>query len=191
VKPLETEGRTIGYVPMVEEQHFTVGIFIIPPGARIPLHDHPDMCVVSRVLYGKMQVISLDWEHKNKGTGRIVGGEARVVKNRTITAPQIQVLYPNVANIHEFRASNEPGDHGVAILDIITPNYCEESERPCTYYQLNTRPSSDTDMYQKEVKSDSDICDLYEGDVVTLQPIPQPSDFSVFTHPFQPFHNVH
>ena len=30
------------------------------PHARIPLHDHPNMCVLSRVLYGDLQRLSLD-----------------------------------------------------------------------------------------------------------------------------------
>ncbi|KAL7495565.1 hypothetical protein ACHAWT_003956 [Skeletonema menzelii] len=37
---------------------YTVGIFIFPPGASIPLHDHPSMVVISRVLYGELKVKS-------------------------------------------------------------------------------------------------------------------------------------
>jgi hypothetical protein len=37
-----------------------MGIFIFPPNARIPLHDHPGMCVLSRVLYGDLERLSLD-----------------------------------------------------------------------------------------------------------------------------------
>jgi plant cysteine oxidase len=37
-----------------------MGIFVFPPHARIPLHDHPGMCVISRVLYGEVQRRSLD-----------------------------------------------------------------------------------------------------------------------------------
>lgn len=37
---------------------YSVGIFVFPPGASIPLHDHPSMVVVSRVLYGELKVKS-------------------------------------------------------------------------------------------------------------------------------------
>jgi PCO_ADO len=37
-----------------------MGIFVFPPGAKIPLHDHPGMCVISRVLYGDIHRLSLD-----------------------------------------------------------------------------------------------------------------------------------
>jgi len=39
---------------------YSMGIFVFPPFARIPLHDHPGMCVLSRVLYGTLQRLSLD-----------------------------------------------------------------------------------------------------------------------------------
>lgn len=47
------------HVSEVPDQ-FSIGIFVFGPHARIPLHDHPDMCVLSRVLYGDLQRLSLD-----------------------------------------------------------------------------------------------------------------------------------
>jgi len=40
---------------------FSAGIFVFPPNAKIPLHDHPRMCVLSRVLYGELTLHSYDW----------------------------------------------------------------------------------------------------------------------------------
>lgn len=63
----------IGYIPIVEEypkpslvadsdsdtsesegntphgEPITMGVFILPPGTSIPLHDHPGMCVITKV----------------------------------------------------------------------------------------------------------------------------------------------
>lgn len=39
---------------------YSIGIFVFGPNARIPLHDHPDMVVLSRVLYGDLHRLSLD-----------------------------------------------------------------------------------------------------------------------------------
>mmetsp|Transcript_34182 Transcript_34182/g.82288 ORF Transcript_34182/g.82288 Transcript_34182/m.82288 type:complete len:512 (-) Transcript_34182:19-1554(-) len=47
------------HVAEVPDQ-YSIGIFVFGPYARIPLHDHPDMCVLSRVLYGDLQRQSLD-----------------------------------------------------------------------------------------------------------------------------------
>ena len=51
----------VRYLHVKEVPHkYSVGIFIFPPNTHIPLHDHPDMVVVSRVLYGELQVQSFD-----------------------------------------------------------------------------------------------------------------------------------
>lgn len=49
------------YLHIAEVPHqYSIGIFVFGPYARIPLHDHPNMCVLSRVLYGDLQRQSLD-----------------------------------------------------------------------------------------------------------------------------------
>lgn len=39
---------------------YSAGIFVFPPNTEIPLHDHPDMIVLSRILYGELRVQSYD-----------------------------------------------------------------------------------------------------------------------------------
>jgi len=47
----------VRYLHVTESPYrYSVGIFVFPPGAKIPLHDHPGMCVISRVLYGELKV---------------------------------------------------------------------------------------------------------------------------------------
>jgi len=49
------------YLPVAEVQaRYTIGMFIFPPYARIPLHDHPGMVVLSRILYGDLKVKAFD-----------------------------------------------------------------------------------------------------------------------------------
>mmetsp|Transcript_53100 Transcript_53100/g.63950 ORF Transcript_53100/g.63950 Transcript_53100/m.63950 type:complete len:377 (+) Transcript_53100:65-1195(+) len=53
--------RCVRYLHVTENPgRYSVGIFVFPPGASIPLHDHPEMCVLSRILYGELSVKSYD-----------------------------------------------------------------------------------------------------------------------------------
>mmetsp|Transcript_18023 Transcript_18023/g.36231 ORF Transcript_18023/g.36231 Transcript_18023/m.36231 type:complete len:708 (-) Transcript_18023:62-2185(-) len=49
---------------------YSMGIFVFPPHAEIPLHDHPNMVVLSRVLYGELKVQSYDLLPKPKPAER-------------------------------------------------------------------------------------------------------------------------
>ena len=42
-------------------REFEIVVFLFPAGAAIPLHDHPKMSVLSKVLYGALAMKSFDW----------------------------------------------------------------------------------------------------------------------------------
>jgi quercetin dioxygenase-like cupin family protein len=39
----------IGYQHCFEDERLSVGIFLFGPGSEMPIHDHPDMVVVSQL----------------------------------------------------------------------------------------------------------------------------------------------
>jgi len=57
----QSENNIVRYLHVKEIEHrYSAGIFVFPPNASIPLHDHPDMVVISRILYGELYVTSYD-----------------------------------------------------------------------------------------------------------------------------------
>lgn len=54
-----TEGK------IYQEANLRVSIFFVPKGCRIPIHDHPNMFVISKVLSGKMNYFEYSLNDKS------------------------------------------------------------------------------------------------------------------------------
>ncbi|CAL4935017.1 unnamed protein product [Urochloa decumbens] len=115
--------------------NFSIVIFLLPPGAVIPLHDHPGMTVFSKLLRGSLHVTSYDWvaadddptsPRRDLAPPRL----ARLVLDDDLRAPcGALVLFPESGgNMHRFAAST-----ACAVLDVLGPPY--SGDRDCTYYQ--------------------------------------------------------
>jgi hypothetical protein len=114
-----------------------MGVFCFPAGATLPLHDHPEMVVLSKLLYGSVRVRSYDWVAAPPRSAARKCGLARVVAADEVRrAPcEASVLFPQSGgNLHAFTAVTP-----CAILDVLTPPYSEES--PSTYFSDVPIPS--------------------------------------------------
>lgn len=183
------EDETVRYIHLSEvPEQYSIGIFIFPPHSRIPLHDHPGMCVLSRVLYGSLTRRSLDlarpedaaqqnpttsnsssswfsWNNTTRSKRHKVEypeGTRLAYKNRidTLHAPECTMLFPFEGNLHEFVA----GEYGAAVLDVLLPPYDPDHHRDCTFYE--TQPCD------QQV-----ILDSSPRDPVWALPTAQPEDF--------------
>ena len=64
----------VGYHGVYSDAKLSIGIFVIPAGAKLPLHDHPGMTVLSKLLYGSLRVTSYDMPHTANTSRNPFGG---------------------------------------------------------------------------------------------------------------------
>lgn len=138
-----TKKATIEYMHLYEDKNVSMGIFCLPKNSRIPLHNHPGMSVVSRVLYGDLHVTSFDWTDTNDMIAKPVYNG---MMNDMMGA---HVLLPNShGNMHQFTAHSD-----CAILDILCPPYSPQDGRDCTYYRVESmRPDGCVELREYNPK---------------------------------------
>jgi len=126
-----TNSSGVGFQCIYGGGDFMVCIFLLRTGAVIPLHDHPDMHVFARLLFGRLRVVSYDPEPP-------VADRSSVLRSATCRSvellgpePVTFGLGPNEGNLHELVAIED-----CAFVEIVTPPYDELANRDCTYYRL-------------------------------------------------------
>ncbi|KAL1529659.1 hypothetical protein AB1Y20_000600 [Prymnesium parvum] len=133
-------GAPITYRHVFGDDRFTMAIFYLPKGTRIPLHDHPEMTVLSKVLLGSLCVTSYDMPAAAPRTARSRFSfftQPRVLHcasptKTLVTAPCDTLrLEPLTGNIHQFEAVED-----TAIFDLLAPPYNDRAGRSCHYYRV-------------------------------------------------------
>lgn len=144
----------VTYIHIYEDSTVTMGIFILRQNKKLPLHNHPKMHGLIKVLAGKVRITSY-----SLNTPKTLEVDSQSWKNtqhhsplrfapkRIITAELTGddivggtskpcLLEPNIKNIHEIYSSDGPA----AFLDILAPPYMTEIEnselRHCSYYSI-------------------------------------------------------
>ena len=119
----------ICYHHIYSDTSLSMSIFVLPPGGCIPLHDHPGMTVLSKLLFGSLRVVSYDMPASRLGATQrhLLCAPAT---SRTVDAPCSTLrLDAEQGNIHAFEALSH-----TAIFDVLTPPYNDREGRSCHYY---------------------------------------------------------
>jgi len=130
----EKWSRPIKYLHIHEEDRFSMGIFCMPTCAPIPLHDHPGMLVMGKLLYGQLRVRSYslkpeDAANAGRNAGKLL--EATLVKDEVLdSSAEPALVLPDVGNLHELTPITP-----CAMLDVLAPPYAVDDGRDCTYYE--------------------------------------------------------
>eukprot|EP00871_Galdieria_phlegrea_P004499 jgi/Galph1/504/GphlegSOOS_G5238.1 len=172
LKILETDTRLglrcIQFVNVAECSSFTISVFIIPTGLRLPLHDHVGMTVITKVLWGELEVDCYDFNERDKFLSHHMGGYGVQYPSFILKPEEYQLFYPFRANLHEFRARRR-----CAILDVLWPPYNPAEDRDCHYFEAQVDRRTRT----QETK--------HKERPVFLKRIPCPSDFYTESEPYR------
>ena len=119
---------------------FHLSVFILPRGKGLPLHDHPGMTVVSKLIAGQLNIRSFSPMTNGAGESTAFSSKPLPKVNAKLTQSSIRttkddawLLTPYEDNIHEFSVSSEATSAAV-VFDVLLPPY-HEPERPCNYYR--------------------------------------------------------
>ena len=131
---------------------FHASVFGLMAGETIPLHDHPELDVITKVLRGRIRVRTYEWiDMANsiaRERGEIVIGED----------DDALVLRKSQGTLHTVTAI-EP----TAFLDLFAPYY-DDVVRPCRYYKVAGLPGC-----RVAGQTDSEQATGQPGNLVTLR----------------------
>jgi cysteamine dioxygenase len=198
ITPSTEDASAVRYLHLSEvPDQYSMGIFVFPPHAKIPLHDHPGMCVLSRVLYGSLHRLSLDlpretkksitgsrsdswlssWNHPTENKKKISPTSSEHWEETQHPGPRKayknhvdHLQAPECTVLYPFEGNLHEfvaGPHGAAVLDVLLPPYDVDHHRDCTFYHI--RPYQQDSEHEEDVMGDREPC--------VIVPTGQPEDF--------------
>lgn len=161
---------------------YTIGIFVFGPNERIPLHDHPEMCVLSRVLYGDLQRFSLDLDRKAQAPNDEDFGVGNMIIDDDDGDHQ-QEMDPNEASFSSIRnilgnQSSNPNDNNNSASSFLSAAF----SRSATWFHQNLLNGSNSSGMTMESTTD----DYPEGTQIayrnTMDHLQAPSVASLYPY---------
>ncbi|XP_012694709.2 2-aminoethanethiol (cysteamine) dioxygenase a [Clupea harengus] len=167
----------VTYMHICETDAFSMGVFLLKRGASIPLHDHPGMNGVLKVLYGKVNIRCFDKLDKppDAETEPVFDPPLMPFQKDALRRSVLKttgeytedsgpcILSPVNDNLHQIDAVEGPA----AFLDILAPPYDPDDGRDCHYFKVLQPVSKSVDRNSEQT---------VEGETWLLE-VPQPADF--------------
>lgn len=145
----ETRKRKLSSAILLSGKNIELSLFAIPPGRMmVPLHDHPTMHVLCKVLFGRLCEFSCDWAHAHDNSFPSSLSSSSIL--RCVSAGKLTVddesryISPGRAGagaVHEFWSEEE---EGCVFLDFFLPRYYSKPDGSpvCNYYEIPELKSS-------------------------------------------------
>lgn len=124
------------------DSDFEINVFVLPKGKSLPLHDHPGMTVISKVLTGNLRLRSFSkcGEPPSRSAKRAKTSSVYEERQRQRVLPGLACtktaadpawfLSPSTDNVHELEAQTT-----CVVFDILMPPYLPP-DRDCHFYTL-------------------------------------------------------
>ncbi|XP_043272259.1 2-aminoethanethiol dioxygenase [Venturia canescens] len=136
---VEAQSAPMCVMDVFEDNDITIAIFLIKHGVTMPMHDHPGMHGLLKVISGAVKINSYTVQIREDYLIQ-PGEEIPGLKHPTVTVRDTDpacVLTPEDKNFHEISCVEGPA----VFLDILSPPYILETRipdirlRPCTYFR--------------------------------------------------------
>ena len=128
-------------VNIVANDDYRLVLFFIKKGQEMPLHDHPNMSVYFKLMFGKLSYYSYDKVESKFAYNQFSNDEyeelletnavisAKKSKKKTLDSGNLLLVRPSCQNMHKFIAEEDS-----CFFDICLPNYTTDSLRRITYF---------------------------------------------------------
>lgn len=176
------------------DKSYALQVFLLPRGCVMPLHDHPGMAVLCKILRGKIDMTTYTLlppsspksnspklpKVLNGNNLREVVPQGRYLMREGLGDDSMAMIFPEKGNLHAIRAL----EHTI-FFDLMTPPYAFSTD--CTYYRLH-RYSAETN---KLVGSEAELYTVhsqYPTEATTDKFFVQgfdPSYFQCYSVPWQ------
>lgn len=130
------------YCDIYKDPSIHIMAIFMPPKLVYPIHDHPEMLAISKILKGKAVVSYYDIidagifykDLPKLNFSKLSGRLARAV---ALQENDMECLLPHKANLHSFESQQR-----TVILDVMF-NYYDDQERQCSFFELGAPVGGD------------------------------------------------
>lgn len=122
-------------------EDYRLVMFFIKKGTEMPLHDHPNMSVYFKLMFGSLEFQQYDKadskyrynQLSNDEYDELIETKARIPAKKhslkLLNGKNLLLVRPSCGNLHKFVAKEDS-----CFFDICLPNYTQDSLRRITYF---------------------------------------------------------